>query len=206
MSKKKPSLVNTRRIYLIPPSPTPPGWPKPPKKEPSEPPYPWPQEPRPPRYYPWAPDLPGEYIPPGGYIPYEPPEIGDPVETEGYIDFLRIDEKGYSAGLDSHYTDATSWANYWLELKTYCVVGISRDIDKSTNIKEYRGLYTDSKGEELAVSMAVIATLKDAFLNRSRVRLNGIRSELEVQLGIPGAAIFTSDQYYNIKSVTLLRS
>ncbi len=151
--------------------------------------------------YPWTTDIPREFIP-----TYESPEIGDPVETEGYIDFLRIDEKGYSAGLDTTSGfDPTIWANYWLEFKTYCVVGISRDIDESTNIKEYRVLYTDPKGEELAVSMAVIATLKDAFLKRSRVRLNGIRSELETRLG-GMFQILTSDEYYNLKSATLLRS
>lgn len=142
--------------------------------------------------------------------PYPFPEIGDTIEHEGYIDFLRIDEKGYTAG--HAFNPATAegietLGDYHLELETYCVIGLSEEVDKSTRVKEYRVLYSDPKGEELAVSMAVIAALKDAFINRSKVKLHGILSEFEIIRFIyVQPQSYTSEKYNELNSITLLRS
>lgn len=147
-------------------------------------------------------------------VPYDLPEEGDPVETEGYIDFLRIDEKGYAAGLRlgenmALLLDPTFRTQLYLEDQTYCLVGISQDKDKSTNVIEFRVMYDDLKGEYLAVSMAVIAALKDAFLERSRVRLHGIVSADDVSVPktiMGGEEIHRTQEYFALESVVLLRS
>lgn len=145
--------------------------------------------------------------------PYDLPSPGDRIDREGYIELFRIDEQNYSPTVQE---GPNQQANETLEKNTYCLVRLSRSSERSDSVKEFRILYHGTTqvphvGEKLAISMGVVATLKDAFINKCRVALHGELSMLEVRVytGFRGGATeFTttfSDFYYELQSVDLIR-
>jgi len=126
--------------------------------------------------------------------------VGDKIEKEGFVDLLRVNELGYSPEVPQ---DEFAYGNRILELRTYCLVRISSKVDASHAVEEFRILYADHKGEQLATSMAVLAALKDAFVHRKKVRVHGEVSQLEIHVMV---RVFKSAIYYALQSVDLIRS
>ncbi len=126
--------------------------------------------------------------------------VGDIIEKKGFVDLLRLDEPGYAPAVPQ---DQSAYANHILELRTYCLVQVSDKVDASSNVEEFRILYSDFKGEQLATSMAVVASLKDAFINRTKVYVHGEISQVE--FNFYGGMVLKSELYNALQSVDLIR-
>ncbi len=123
-------------------------------------------------------------------------DIGDMVTKEGYVWKFRIDEPDFPL------LSYSEWAASVLDRRTYFIVTIREKSESEEKAEEFRLLWQNQSGEELAASMALIATLKDAFLHKKRVKVHGRISE-EI---IGGPAPFMeapSDPFRALKSVEI---
>ena len=137
--------------------------------------------------------------------PWLQPAVGDRVEKIGYVDLLRINKSGYLPEVEGN--DADAYANRDLERHTYCIVQISSKVSASEDVLEFRILYSspELKGEKLAISMGVVAALREALVHRTKVIVRGELNQLEV-IFPKGYKIGKSELFNVLKSVDLVRS
>lgn len=133
-------------------------------------------------------------------IPHRVPQIGDQVSKEGYVWKFRIDEPLFCPeNVKREYHQGVLIDNYHLERKTFFVVTIREKLDTGKNSWEFRLTHKDRSGEKLAVTMSIIASIKDAFFHGKKVKITGELSEERIYMP-PGV----SDPYRRILSVEIL--
>jgi hypothetical protein len=137
--------------------------------------------------------------------PWLQPEVGDWVEKVGYVDLLRINEAWYLPEVEGD--DADAYATRILEGRTYCIVQISSKVSASEDVWAFRILYSapELKGEKLAISMSVVAALREAMINRTKVAVRGELNQLEVVFP-KGYKLGKTELFNVLKSVDLVRS
>lgn len=137
--------------------------------------------------------------------PWLQPEAGDRVEKVGYVDLLRINEPGYVAEVEGD--DADAFATRNLEARTYCIVQISSKVSASDDVWEFRILNSspELKGERLGISMSVVAALREAMINRTKVVVRGELNQFEI-IFPKGYKLGKTELFIVLKSVDLVRS
>ena len=93
--------------------------------------------------------------------------MGDQVVNEGYVSRFRVDDFPFRP---SHVVDI---AMSQVEYKTFLLVTISIRPDAEQSPREFRLIHDDRSGEKLATAMALVATVKDAFIHNKKVRVYG---------------------------------
>jgi hypothetical protein len=127
-------------------------------------------------------------------IPTEP-QVGDDVIKEGYIWWYRVKDSVFVTPNSS-----TSFVELHLDMNTSFVVNISERNDSEVNPLQFRILYKDLSGEQLAFSMTKVAVLKDAFAHGSKVRVYGQVTEYEITYMFP-----QTTNYNTLRAVDVIR-
>jgi hypothetical protein len=127
------------------------------------------------------------------------PKIGEIYSFTGYVGNIRVEEKGFTSSKGENKAVQT------IERKSNIVVTFLENPDDNEPSLTARFFYSDLEGEELAMKLTSIATLKDALVHHNKVIV-------WMKFGIQElSGIFTGGQshiclYSEIKSVEIIAS
>ena len=120
--------------------------------------------------------------------------IDEEIDETGYIWKYEIDVPEWVKG------GSNNPAQLQLQRKTFLRVVLSEVKDNLEKPTVFRLLHDYSrKGEKLAVTMAVVATIKEALIHRKKVQIYGTVREEETE----GLLDIKSDPFLEIRSVTI---
>jgi len=103
----------------------------------------------------------------------EIPVAGDQVTREGYIWKYNIKVCAGMSGIIPVGKTMSGQAERIIEQATYFTVEISKNKDTCSSPVTFRISGKDRLGEKLAMTMGVIATVKDAFIHKKKVKVQG---------------------------------